>query len=134
MLIHEILAGIKTTDDIDNAVYKALNGGILSQDEADSVKTEIQQLINLEQTKDWFSGNWEVKTESDILMPDGKSIRPDRVMLKNSKAIIVDYKTGKKSKDYEAQLESYARALKEAGYTETEKYILYLDDMEVVKL
>lgn len=134
LLVHEILSNVKTREDIDNAIYIALNNGSLTKDEADSVKKEILQLTDLDETKDWFSGSWEVKTESDILMPDGKSIRPDRVMLKGKKAVIADYKTGKKSEEHHSQLESYSNALKKAGYEQIEKYIVYLDDKEIVKI
>jgi CRISPR/Cas system-associated exonuclease Cas4 (RecB family) len=88
----------------------------------------------MEPVKDWFSGSWEVKTESDILLPGGKSIRPDRVMIKDKTAIIADYKTGKKSEEYKAQIEGYAAALREAGYEQVDKYIIYLDETEIIKL
>lgn len=134
LLIHEILSNVKTRDDIDSAVYSALNDGIITADEADSVKKEINELTKRDEIRDWFSGSWKVKTESDMLMPDGKSIRPDRVMLKGNKAVIADYKTGKKSVEHHSQLDGYANALENAGYEQVEKYIVYLDEMEIVKL
>lgn len=134
LLMHEILAGIKTGNDIDAAIKAAQTGGILTEDEKKQIKGEIEKVINLDETKDWFSGNWEIKTEADILLPDGKTIRPDRVMIKDSNAIIVDYKTGKKSDLHIEQLNNYAHVLELAGFKQVEKYILYLDETEIVKL
>jgi ATP-dependent exoDNAse (exonuclease V) beta subunit len=134
LLMHEILAGIKTGDDIDSAIRAAQTGGILTEEEKEQIKSEIEKVITMNETKDWFSGNWEVKTEADILLPGGKTIRPDRVMIKNSNAVIVDYKTGKKSDSHIQQLNNYARVLEQAGFTQIEKYILYLDETEIVKI
>lgn len=134
LMLHEILSNIKTAADVDRAIETAQINGILTEAEKESVRKEIYKIVNIKEIKDWFSGNWEVKTESDMLLPNGKSIRPDRVMIKDDNVILVDYKTGKKSDAYISQLNNYAGALKLAGYKKTEKYILYLDEMEIVKV
>jgi ATP-dependent exoDNAse (exonuclease V) beta subunit len=134
LMMHEILSNIKTAMDVDSAIETAQNKGILAETEKEPVRKEINKIINLEEIKDWFSGKWEIKTESDILLPNGKSIRPDRVMVKDGMAILVDYKTGKKSDTHISQLNNYAEVLKQAGYKQVEKYILYLDETEIVKI
>ncbi len=134
LLMHEILAGIKTEDDLDSAIRAAQTVGILTEEEKEQVKGEIEKVISMNEIKDWFSGNWEVKTEADILLPDGKTIRPDRVMIKDTNAVIVDYKTGKKSDLHIEQLNNYANILEQSGFKQVEKYILYLDETEIVKI
>ncbi len=134
LLMHEILANIRTAGDLDSAIRTAQTDGILTEDEKEQIKNEIEKVINMNETKDWFSGNWEVKTEADILLPEGKTIRPDRVMIKDANAVIVDYKTGKKSDLHIEQLYNYANVLKQAGFKQVEKYILYLDETEIVKI
>jgi ATP-dependent exoDNAse (exonuclease V) beta subunit len=134
LLMHEILANIKTADDLDSAIRTAQTNGILTENEKKQIKDEIEKVINMNETKDWFSGNWEVKTEADILLPEGKTIRPDRVMIKDGNAVIVDYKTGKRSDLHIEQLSNYAKVLEQAGFKQVEKYILYLDETEIVKI
>lgn len=132
--IHEILSNIKTSDDLDKAMSISQSKGVLKESEAETAKKEIVKLINREDIKEWFTGKWNVKTEADMLLPDGKTIRPDRVMIKDDKLIIVDYKTGKKLDEYKMQLNKYSDILKQAGYKSIEKYIIYLDEMEIVKV
>ena len=134
LLIHEILSYIKTKDDVDRAISFSQSKGILSENEKVSIKKEIEKLVNNEGLKDWFSGKWEVKTETDMLLPDGSTIRPDRVMIKNDELILADYKTGKKLDAHKNQLNKYSDVLKQAGYKSVDKYIVYLDEMEIVKV
>jgi ATP-dependent exoDNAse (exonuclease V) beta subunit len=134
LLMHEVLSFVKTRDDIDTAISLSQSKGILTESERESIKKDIEHLTNLEEIKDWFSGKWEVKTEADILLPDGKTIRPDRVMIKDDKIILADYKTGKKIEGHKTQLNKYTDILKQAGYNSIDKYIIYLDEMEIAKV
>jgi ATP-dependent helicase/nuclease subunit A len=134
LMMHEILSYIKTAGDTENAIQAACNKGILTIDEKETVRKEINNLLKHKELQDWFSGKYEVKTEADLLLPGGKTIRPDRVMLKDKKAIIADYKTGKKSDTHITQLNHYAEILMQAGYEQVEKFLVYLDETEIVKV
>jgi RecB family exonuclease len=54
-------------------------------------------------------------------------------MIKDGVAIVVDYKTGKAEPKYARQLELYGLLLEEMGYTEVEKYILYIDEPYILE-
>jgi len=41
---------------------------------------------------DWFQPGLKIMNESDILTADGTARRPDRVIIKNDKVIIIDFK------------------------------------------
>jgi ATP-dependent helicase/nuclease subunit A len=133
-ILHEIMSFINTKDDIDNALDCVQNEGMITQDIRDKLKEEVEGIINIKEAQDWFSGKWEVKSEAEILIPNDKPLRPDRVMIKDGCAVIVDYKTGiEKEDEHRKQLEKYASALSKAGYSSVEKYILYTADKKVVK-
>jgi RecB family exonuclease len=53
-------------------------------------------------------------------------------LIKDNKAIIIDYKTGDKSSSDQQQVKAYIDILRKMGYTEVEGYLLYLRDMDVV--
>jgi ATP-dependent exoDNAse (exonuclease V) beta subunit len=133
-IIHEIMSHIITPGDVDYAINYVQNEGMITEDIKDKLKEEVEGIINIEGAKDWFSGNWEVKSEAEILETGKKPLRPDRVMIKDGNAVIVDYKTGiEKEEEHRKQLEKYAAALLKAGYSSVEKYILYAADKKVVK-
>lgn len=54
--------------------------------------------------------------------------RPDRLVLKDRIAVIIDYKTGLENKGYEAQINDYAQVLEEMGLIIDKKLIVYTND------
>ncbi|MEI6817762.1 MAG: UvrD-helicase domain-containing protein [Bacteroidota bacterium] len=134
ILVHRVMAGIITHHDIDKAISRVVMEGIIGQQEAETLKQNITELLNVEEVKPWFDGNWTVKTECEILLPNGSTLRPDRVLLKDKNAIIIDYKTGKHEPFHAQQVETYATVLKQIGYENIEKYLFYINDKQVVKL
>lgn len=133
-IIHKALANIKTARDVDEAINKLVIGGLIREKEKDSYTKELNEIVNMTEVKEWFSGKWEVKTEPDILIPGGKTIRPDCVLLKGNKAIVIDYKTGSEIKEHELQVNEYADALTGAGFESVEKYIYYVSKRQVKKI
>ncbi len=62
-------------------------------------------------------------------------MRPDRVMIRGERAVVVDYKFGEEhSKQYSKQVERYMALLQEMGYTHTEGYLWYLSAGKIVKI
>jgi ATP-dependent exoDNAse (exonuclease V) beta subunit len=128
VVVHKLLSYIIKADDVDSALNKGLIEGIINQSEKEGYGKLLSAVINNKETKEWFEDKWEVKPESDILTKDGKVLRPDRVMLKDDTAVLIDYKTGKEEKDHGEQLDEYGAILGQMGYKKVGKYILYIND------
>ncbi|MDW3647360.1 MAG: UvrD-helicase domain-containing protein [Bacteroidia bacterium] len=125
-LLHEGLAFIEEKGDLDKAVRKLVLRGMLKEEEFEKAKAELQQIISNDKVKHWFEGAYEVKNEAEIILSNGKVFRPDRVMIKQKKAILVDYKSGKPNRKYQSQMQEYMQAVLDLGYTEIEGYIYYI--------
>jgi hypothetical protein len=82
---------------------------------------------------DWFSGQYEVLNERKIISGPNTYI-PDRVMVQNNKAIIVDYKREQKNDKHISQIRNYQKLLEAMGYTNITMYLLYIDDQDLVKV
>lgn len=134
ILLHEALSHITTTDDVEISVNKLLTDGLINESEKAFYQKELNDIVNLPEAKDWFSGNWEVKAERDMLIPNANAIRPDRVLINRDNAIIIDYKTGIESSLHENQINEYADALNEAGYKIAGKYLYYIIGKKIKKL
>jgi hypothetical protein len=72
--------------------------------------------------------------ETSLIDVDGEVYRPDRVVVKDGKVLIVDYKFGSKNKDYESQLSNYADIWARMGYDEVAAYIWYVASDEIVRV
>ena len=127
-LIHYILSLIETEKDIDSAFDSVLNHGSIGQSEMSSIRLKVNQVINHPELKDFFTEKYAVMNERDILTDTGRLLRPDRIVLDNKKAIIIDYKTGKKNPKHKEQIYSYADALEQMGYIVKDKIIVYIDE------
>lgn len=128
ILMHLWLSNIQTWEDKDRALQRLINSGQVTHKQADEMQTQmikLQALIDLYNHNDWFSNKYQILTEQDIITSSQNTYRPDRVMIKDKHAIIIDYKFGKKqSHSYVEQVRNYILLLRGMGYT-CEGYIIY---------
>ena len=127
-LIHYIMGLIKTHDEVDTALDKALKAGEINKDEIDPTKVAILQIINHPELRKYFHADMAVFNEKDIITENGTILRPDRIAIKANKASIIDYKTGKKDSRYKEQIYAYADALQDMGYEIENKIIVYVNE------
>lgn len=126
-LYHAVFQQIKTINDIANAVFELVKKGILPADEVEELTSEIKSLINKPQIKPWFSGDWQIKTEADILLKSGQLSRPDRIMFKPGEVLVIDYKFGeRKEETHLRQVINYKNRLLQMGYKNIEAVVWYV--------
>jgi CRISPR/Cas system-associated exonuclease Cas4 (RecB family) len=79
----------------------------------------------------WFDGSFTVLNERNLITP-GKLLRPDRIMVSDNQAIVVDYKWGEKNPEkYHQQIERYAETLKKCGFEKVQGFLWYINHDEV---
>ena len=132
ILVHYILSKIKTKEDVEMVIEQAVLAGDITLDESQKMMIEIKQLVSINSIASYFEKGVEVKNELEILTATGEILRPDRVVVANNHAIVIDYKTGKKNaQKYHAQMRDYEFALLSLGYTSVKKLLLYIQEQEV---
>jgi ATP-dependent exoDNAse (exonuclease V) beta subunit len=132
-VLHEVFQYIKTPDDVDRALLKVYSDGKITGEDRKNIELLIREVLTDEKVKTWFASDWTVKTEASILLPDKSLHRPDRVMIKGKKAIVVDYKFGdEESAVYKRQVAQYMRYLSQMGYVDIEGYLWYVNQKKIV--
>ncbi len=131
LLLHYMFSNIKSERDIPEAANQLIFEGMISSEE------EKQELIRYAETKinehsEWFADGLKIYNECSILSKDEdtqkvKVSRPDRVIQDGNKMIIIDFKTGKRLKKHQKQVDQYASLLQQMGY-ETETHLWYLEE------
>jgi len=119
---------IETEKDIERALKLVTRSGDLASDEIEVLKNKITAIIAHPKLAMYYKEGAEIKNERDIITEYGKILRPDRIVIQNSKATIIDYKTGKQNTKYKEQLYSYADALEAMGYSIENKIIVYINE------
>ena len=100
--------------DKESVLDKLERNGLISVGMKSKLRKRVEELLNDEQLMPFFLEDWEVKTEQIILQESGESYVPDRLLFKNNKVKIIDYKTGSitQIEKHKKQLDGYYNALK----------------------
>ncbi|TDE03980.1 UvrD-helicase domain-containing protein [Flavobacterium sandaracinum] len=135
-IIHEILSFVKTKNDVDLAITKSIEDGLITFAQKEIVFNTIQEIVNHSELEICFAEGNEVLNEQTIIQKEGKTIKPDRMVLtKNKEVLLLDYKTGIHNVKYQQQLENYQTAIELMGYKVIKKALIYIGkEIDVVNL
>ncbi|MDR1408488.1 MAG: UvrD-helicase domain-containing protein [Tannerella sp.] len=135
ILMHDLLSLIRTTADIPAAVLAKVATGEIRSDETDTLAAQLEQLANGTRTKSWFDGSMHIMNEAEILLGNGRSQRPDRIMIDGDKVTVVDYKFGEqKDARHLQQLKKYVALIRDMGYRTVAGYVWYVETDEMEEL
>jgi ATP-dependent exoDNAse (exonuclease V) beta subunit len=131
-LMHEVFEGINTSSDISAAVRKLVIEGKLDDEESAYIEKKIFEIIVEPRVSSWFLAGNKVLKEAGILLPSGITRRPDRVIFKDGKTTIIDFKFGEENPKYASQIDLYRSLLIDMGYKNIEGFIWYVDENKIV--
>lgn len=129
ILMHKAFENAATEADILGAIDAMRADALISEAEAASLHRATAKALADATAREWFDGAWDrVRNEHEIIVPhDSGTRRPDRVMIRGQRAVVVDYKFGEREPEkYRRQIREYADLLRQIGYTETEGYLWFV--------
>ena len=134
-ILHEIMSLIVSVDDLDFAIQKAIENGLITVSQQELFKDKIEQILTDENLTDFFNGKGTVYNEETILKNGYKNLKPDRVVVYDNDVYLLDYKTGEKNQKHQNQVNEYALVLQEMNFTIAKKVLVYIGEkIEVVLL
>ncbi|QBZ96991.1 UvrD-helicase domain-containing protein [Flavobacterium sangjuense] len=135
-ILHEILSFIKTKEDIDLALTKAIENGLIVSSQKEEVLKTIREIVNHQDLQLYFSNEHKILNEKTIIQKEGNLVKPDRMVLnKQNEIYLLDYKTGSHQTKYQLQLENYQSAIEKMGFKVTKKALVYIGEtLEIVNL
>ncbi|MBL7856684.1 MAG: UvrD-helicase domain-containing protein [Cyclobacteriaceae bacterium] len=131
---HAVLSRIRYADEIPDILSKIVREGLIIHTEMEDLRALLNELMEDKQVASWFAPEWDVRTEVPILLPGGMENRIDRLMMKDRRAVLVDFKTGEKKKRDHEQVLAYMAILRNMNFLNVEGYLLYLRTKEVVEV
>lgn len=139
-LLHKVFASIRTEHDLPGALEQLkMEGVTTSKEEIVKIEALAKKALDNPLVKDWYGGCWNLYNECNIIYHDKNGVmqtkRPDRVMRKGQEVVVVDFKFGKKKKEYNEQVKEYMNLLHQMGYTQVKGFLWYvytneLDEIE----
>lgn len=135
-VIHEILSFIETKTDVDLAINKAIENGLITVAQKEAVADAIFKIINHPDLLEYFADDNEILNEKTIIQKEAGTIKPDRMAINKAKEVfLLDYKTGAHNSKYKYQLENYQNAIEKMGFKVLKKVLVYIGtEIDVVHL
>ncbi|MDD3668564.1 MAG: 3'-5' exonuclease, partial [Bacteroidales bacterium] len=134
IILHNLLSKINTKQDIEKTIETSAQKGEIVQNEKDYYKSIVEQMLSTEQASVWFSLEYKILNEIDIIVKEEAQIttkRPDRLMItKDNDIILVDYKFAKTKKNinqYSSQIKTYEQLIKQIGFNKIQSYLWFVN-------
>ena len=137
-LLHALFSCIRTKADISQALERLrMEGLIESHTHEEQIRKLTEWALGHPMVKEWFSGKWKLYNECAIIYKENgelKTRRPDRVMMKDDKVIVVDFKFGNPKESHRKQVREYMNLLTEMGYAQIRGYLWYVFNNELEEI
>lgn len=129
-VMHSILSKVKVPADLPGAVNDAVLSRDLAQEDAQACAVKLGEAVS--KHPEWFpeSGS-EILAEVPLIDTDGCLYRPDRVLVRDGRVTVIDYKFGEKNRRYARQVRHYADMWSRMGYEVDSAVIWYVNTDEV---
>ncbi len=134
LMAHEILANIDTEEELEPLLEQHEREGKITAENHKMLMDQLAHVFANPEVKKWFAPGWEVKREASVLMRGTSQKRPDRVMIKEDLAVIVDFKTGAEKEADKRQVLEYRDLMRQMGYAQVEAWLMYIGLNKVVKV
>lgn len=130
-VMHELLSKVEYLADLDEVLEQATYEGWMPEAEMKNMSAHLKKVLSLPEVAVWFDTAWTVRNEVTVLQKSGDLKRLDRVIEKDGKLIIIDYKTGLPENKDLRQVKEYMNIIRQMGYEDIQAYLLYLGSSEI---
>ena len=135
IMMHSVLVDAASAADAEQRIERMRGSGMLGEEQARELTEALRREFRRPKVAEWFSGEWdEVRNECDII--SGATVgtrRPDRVMIRGDRAVVVDYKFGAdRNGRHVRQVAEYMRLAADMGYSHVEGYVWYISLGDIV--
>ena len=127
-LIHWYMAQIHQETDIPFASESLLRLGMANEFQKNEIEEVAKNIVRHPLLQTFYSGAYETFNERDIILPEGRIMRPDRINIIDKHAVVIDYKTSQPNPKDQNQLNEYRVALNTMGYESVENILIYISE------
>lgn len=115
-MVHRLLAEVTHAKDLEDVLMAHRARGDIEPNLLDEVSAQMRAVVQGAETASWFAEHDKILVEYPIVTPDGQMVRPDRIVIDDRHATVIDYKTGAPNTAHEHQIRHYGQLLETMGY------------------
>ncbi|MBK6626027.1 MAG: UvrD-helicase domain-containing protein [Flavobacteriales bacterium] len=124
--LHDLLSRVRTAADLDAALTTAVACGDLRPEDRDEWRPRLSALFDRSDLAPWFGPGLDVLTETPLILSDGRSARPDRLVRAAAGWGVLDIKTGHPHAAHAEQVRGYMNVLRSVTGSPVHGALLYL--------
>ena len=109
-------------------IPRLVGEGLLPAEEKESLARLLEQVVRHPELAPYFEEGAEIYNERDIILRNKVILRPDRLVIQEGRAVIIDYKTARPAPGHRDQLRGYASAIEEMGLKIDRALLVYITD------
>ncbi len=128
---HYAMQFVYHVNDINYSINKTKLQFNLSDNEASILKSIIEKTCYNHLITNYFINNYKILNERSIVDKNGEIFRPDRIILQNNMAVVIDFKTGIAKETHQLQINNYKTLLTEIGYNQVKAFVVYVQSEKV---
>jgi hypothetical protein len=108
---HTLIGAIENASQIQDKLEMLIKQGLVDSSSRKKIEETARVFFNEGKAIGLFDGISKVLNERSILLPSGKLLIPDKVMVRENDVVVLDFKTGKKESKHEKQVRNYKKNL-----------------------
>ncbi len=125
-IFHLALSRISSIDLISKVINDLLVQGVCNKSESIKLEKQISEFLSHDEIRSYFFNAFEVINEKEILVRDGRSFIPDKVIIKDNEVLIIDFKTGVEKDDHLKKIQEYSDIYSLMGYRNIKTKLIYV--------
>ncbi|MBU2556374.1 MAG: UvrD-helicase domain-containing protein [Bacteroidetes bacterium] len=126
-LVHEIMAGLRYSDELPQILEKSFNNGLLEEKDLMPLQQLLEAVMLDSRLIQAFNKPAVILNEAEMISKTGQIFRPDRVAILPEKLILIDYKTGDADESHQQQILGYSTLIQQLEQKPVEAYLVYLN-------
>jgi ATP-dependent exoDNAse (exonuclease V) beta subunit len=131
-LLHECFSLLIEKSGVEQIVERILHGRSDSSTYKARLLNDLDKILSDSTASAWFDHNATLLCEREIIAGDGTTLRPDRVIVRADRVVVVDYKTGKESRKHADQVMHYKNQLQNIYQLPVEGFLLYTEGPKII--
>jgi len=131
---HALMGAIEDESQIQDSLDRHIKQGLVDSSLRKKIEETAQMFFDQGVAIRLFDGVHKVLNESSILLPSGKLLIPDKVMVRTNDIVVLDFKTGKKESKHEKQVRNYKKNLEEIFNQKVISMLYYTKSNEFIQV
>ena len=132
-LVCTALGRLKNTAQIPELTARFRDEGLLNDDTVDHFEDQLSEAAIHPSIQPFFEEGFEAGFRQELIDEKGAIYRPGRIFRQGDKAIIADFKAGKRKEEHREQLYHCGKLLRQMGYAEISLHLCYYQGMPEVE-